>query len=73
MSNGVILGAISAAQLKQNCEDSAKGPPPQEEVDTLDEACQIVSAHESAPFFVLALGTLEIREMCVLNSVERMY
>ncbi|KAH0832879.1 Aldo keto reductase [Lanmaoa asiatica] len=51
VGDGVILGASSAAQLKQNCEDSAKGPLPQEVVDVLDEACRIVKAHESTPLY----------------------
>ena len=50
-SDGVILGASSAVQLKQNCEDSEKGPLPQEVVDALDEACKIVKAHESTPLY----------------------
>lgn len=37
-TDGVILGASSAAQLEQNCTDSAKGPLPQEVVDVLDTA-----------------------------------
>lgn len=46
LSDGGILGASSAAQLEQYCEDSAKGPLPQEVVDALGEACQIARAHE---------------------------
>ncbi|KAN0093354.1 NADP-dependent oxidoreductase domain containing protein [Tylopilus felleus] len=51
VSIGVILGASSAVQLKQNCKDSVKGPLPQEVVDALDEACKIVKAHESTPLY----------------------
>ncbi|KAF8434122.1 NADP-dependent oxidoreductase domain-containing protein [Boletus edulis BED1] len=51
VSDGIILGASSAAQLKQNCEDLAKGPLPQEVVDALDEACKIVKAHGSTPLY----------------------
>jgi len=36
--DGVILGASSAAQLEQNCTDSAKGPLPEEVLKALDEA-----------------------------------
>ncbi|KAG8765891.1 hypothetical protein FRC12_007223 [Ceratobasidium sp. 428] len=36
--DGVILGASSAAQLEQNCVDSAKGPLPDEVVSALDAA-----------------------------------
>ncbi|KAF8837488.1 Aldo/keto reductase [Paxillus ammoniavirescens] len=50
-TDGVILGASSAAQLKQNCEDSAKGPLPQEVVNALDEACRIVKGHGSTPLY----------------------
>ncbi|KAF7363400.1 GTP binding [Mycena sanguinolenta] len=39
--DGVILGASSASQLKQNCEDSAKGPLPEAVVAALDEAWEI--------------------------------
>ncbi|KDQ60873.1 hypothetical protein JAAARDRAFT_31870 [Jaapia argillacea MUCL 33604] len=41
-SDGVILGASSAAQLVQNCEDSEKGPLPQDVLDALDEAWSVV-------------------------------
>jgi aflatoxin B1 aldehyde reductase len=41
-SDGVILGASSAAQLKQNCEDSEKGELPQEVLDVLNEAKRLV-------------------------------
>ncbi|EJD05990.1 Aldo/keto reductase [Fomitiporia mediterranea MF3/22] len=41
-SDGVILGASSAAQLEQNCVDSEKGPLPQDVVQTLDEAYKVV-------------------------------
>ncbi|KAN0093328.1 Aldo/keto reductase [Tylopilus felleus] len=51
VSNGVILSASSAVQLKQNCEDSVKGPLPQEVVDALDEAFKIVKAHKSTPLY----------------------
>lgn len=47
----MILGASSAAQLEQNCADSEKGPLPQEVVDALDEACQIVRAQGSTPTY----------------------
>ncbi|KAF9521128.1 hypothetical protein BS47DRAFT_1286200 [Hydnum rufescens UP504] len=36
--DGVILGASSAVQLKQNIEDSLKGPLPQEILDAMDKA-----------------------------------
>ncbi|KAK7014904.1 GTP binding protein [Favolaschia claudopus] len=39
--DGVILGASSAEQLKQNCEDSAKGPLPDAVVAALDEAWEM--------------------------------
>ncbi|KAJ7905443.1 Aldo/keto reductase [Mycena olivaceomarginata] len=39
--DGVILGATSVSQLKQNCEDSAKGPLPDAIVAALDEAWEI--------------------------------
>ncbi|KAJ7172524.1 Aldo/keto reductase [Mycena filopes] len=39
--DGVILGASSANQLKQNCEDSAKGPLPADVLKALDEAWEI--------------------------------
>ncbi|KAJ7046734.1 Aldo/keto reductase [Mycena alexandri] len=39
--DGVILGASSASQLKQNCEDSAKGPLPDAVVAAFDEAWEI--------------------------------
>ncbi|KAI0709123.1 Aldo/keto reductase [Earliella scabrosa] len=47
--DGIILGASSAAQLKQNLEDSEKGPLPDEVVKALDEARLIVGA--SAPTY----------------------
>ncbi|KAI0807306.1 Aldo/keto reductase [Fomes fomentarius] len=47
--DGIILGASSAAQLKQNLEDSEKGPLPEEIVKALDEARLIVGA--SAPTY----------------------
>ncbi|KAI0670451.1 Aldo/keto reductase [Trametes maxima] len=43
--DGIILGASSAAQLKQNLEDSEKGPLPEEVVKALDEARLIVGAN----------------------------
>ncbi|KAL0946948.1 hypothetical protein HGRIS_013107 [Hohenbuehelia grisea] len=49
--DGVILGASSAAQLEQNCQDSAKGPLPDDVVDALDEACRVVIAHGSTPLY----------------------
>ncbi|KAJ7097971.1 Aldo/keto reductase [Mycena belliarum] len=39
--DGVILGASSASQLKQNCEDCAKGPLPDAVVAAVDEAWEI--------------------------------
>ncbi|KAJ7452473.1 Aldo/keto reductase [Mycena galericulata] len=39
--DGVILGASSAAQLQQNCEDSEKGPLPEAIVTAIDEAWEI--------------------------------
>ncbi|KAJ7709952.1 Aldo/keto reductase [Mycena rosella] len=39
--DGVILGASSADQLKQNCEDSGKGPLPNAIVAAIDEAWEI--------------------------------
>ncbi|KAJ7470717.1 Aldo/keto reductase [Mycena latifolia] len=39
--DGVILGASSASQLKQNCEDSAKGPLPDAIVAAVEEAWEI--------------------------------
>lgn len=41
-SDGVILGASSAAQLEQNCKDSALGPLPDEVISVLDQAYKIV-------------------------------
>ncbi|KAJ7219225.1 Aldo/keto reductase [Mycena pura] len=40
-ADGVILGASSAGQLKQNCEDSAASPLPDAVVAALDEAWDI--------------------------------
>lgn len=37
-TDGVILGASSAQQLEDNCTDSAKGPLPQDVIDSLDLA-----------------------------------
>ncbi|KAJ6630756.1 Aldo/keto reductase [Mycena sp. CBHHK59/15] len=42
--DGVILGASSAGQLQQNCEDSVKGPLPDAIVVALDEAWEISRA-----------------------------
>ncbi|KAF8212284.1 Aldo/keto reductase [Mycena galopus ATCC 62051] len=39
--DGVILGASSVSQLKQNCEDSAKGPLPDAIVSAINEAWEI--------------------------------
>ncbi|KIJ61762.1 hypothetical protein HYDPIDRAFT_42465 [Hydnomerulius pinastri MD-312] len=50
-SDGIILGASSAAQLEQNCVDCEKGPLPDEVVQVLDEACRIVKAHGSVPTY----------------------
>ncbi|KAF8894573.1 Aldo keto reductase [Infundibulicybe gibba] len=47
--DGIILGASSASQLEQNCEDSAKGPLPDAVVDALNEAHRLVLAHGSSP------------------------
>ncbi|EJF65791.1 Aldo/keto reductase [Dichomitus squalens LYAD-421 SS1] len=47
--DGIILGASSAAQLRQNLQDSEKGPLPEEVVKALDEARLIVGA--SAPTY----------------------
>ncbi|KAF4608426.1 hypothetical protein EYR40_000771 [Pleurotus pulmonarius] len=49
--DGIILGASSAAQLEQNCLDSAKGPLPEEVVKALDEAHRVVVQHGSAPLY----------------------
>jgi aflatoxin B1 aldehyde reductase len=49
--DGVILGASSLAQLKQNCKDSAKGPLPDAVVAALDEAERIVIRHGSTPHY----------------------
>ncbi|KAJ7774776.1 Aldo/keto reductase [Mycena metata] len=46
--DGVILGASSANQLKQNCEDSAKGPLPDAVVAAIDEAWEISKGTASA-------------------------
>lgn len=43
-SDGVILGASSAAQLDQNCADSEKGPLPEPVLNALDEAWNVVVA-----------------------------
>ncbi|KDQ50261.1 hypothetical protein JAAARDRAFT_211846 [Jaapia argillacea MUCL 33604] len=48
-SDGIILGASSAAQLIQNCEDSEKGPLPQDVLDALDEAWSVVMSR--APLY----------------------
>lgn len=47
--DGIILGASSAGQLKQNLEDCEKGPLPEEILKALDEARLIVGA--SAPTY----------------------
>ncbi|KAK0483578.1 Aldo/keto reductase [Armillaria novae-zelandiae] len=49
--DGVILGASTASQLRQNCEDSLKGPLPDAVVHALDEARRIVLSHGSAPSY----------------------
>ncbi|EED79541.1 predicted protein [Postia placenta Mad-698-R] len=43
--DGVILGASSVAQLEQNCQDSEKGPLPDEVVKALEEARMIVGTN----------------------------
>ncbi|KAK7054935.1 hypothetical protein VNI00_003398 [Paramarasmius palmivorus] len=47
--DGIILGASSAEQLQQNCEDSKKGPLPDEVIRALDEANRLVIASGSSP------------------------
>ncbi|KAJ7632572.1 Aldo/keto reductase [Roridomyces roridus] len=47
-TDGVILGASSAEQLEQNCEDSAKGPLPEAILKAIDEAWEISRATSSA-------------------------
>ncbi|KAF8682172.1 Aldo kereductase [Rhizoctonia solani] len=42
--DGVILGASSAAQLEQNCTDSAKGALPDEVLKALDDAWELVGS-----------------------------
>ncbi|CEL51746.1 hypothetical protein RSOLAG1IB_00281 [Rhizoctonia solani AG-1 IB] len=42
--DGVIIGASSAAQLEQNCTDSAKGALPDEVLKALDNACELVGS-----------------------------
>ncbi|KAH9842788.1 Aldo/keto reductase [Rhodofomes roseus] len=49
-TDGVILGASSAAQLEQNCADSEKGPLPEEIIKALDQARLIVGA-EAPPYW----------------------
>ncbi|KAF8344214.1 Aldo/keto reductase [Cantharellus anzutake] len=49
--DGVILGASSAAQLRQNLEDSAKGPLAQEVVEAVDKAWADVGL-ACAPYFI---------------------
>ncbi|KAF9246558.1 NADP-dependent oxidoreductase domain-containing protein [Melanogaster broomeanus] len=49
--DGIILGASSAAQLVDNCVDSAKGPLPHGVLEVLDEAYRVVKAHGSAPSY----------------------
>ena len=46
---GHSLGASSAAQLEENCKASEKGPLPDEVVNALDEAYQIVLRHGGEP------------------------
>lgn len=48
--DGIILGASSAAQLQQNCEDSEKGPLPEEVVKALDDAYKLVGA-DAPPYW----------------------
>jgi len=43
--DGVIVGATSPAQLQSNCEDSAKGPLPEDVVEALEESWQEVRAY----------------------------
>lgn len=49
--DGIILGASSAKQLRENCEDSTKGPLPEPVVAALNEAHQIVLQHGSQPLY----------------------
>ncbi|KAK0210707.1 Aldo/keto reductase [Desarmillaria ectypa] len=49
--DGVILGASSASQLRQNCEYSLKGPLPDTVVQALDEARRSVLSYGSAPLY----------------------
>ncbi|KIY45552.1 Aldo/keto reductase [Fistulina hepatica ATCC 64428] len=49
--DGVILGASSAAQLEQNCQDSAAGPLPEDVLAALDEANKIVLRSGDAPTY----------------------
>jgi len=44
-TDGVIFGASSIAQIKSNCEESAEGPLPEEVLQILDEAWEIVKPH----------------------------
>ncbi|KIY69966.1 Aldo/keto reductase [Cylindrobasidium torrendii FP15055 ss-10] len=47
--DGVILGASSVKQLKDNVDDSAKGPLPEDIVAALDEAERIVRSYGGTP------------------------
>lgn len=49
--DGVILGASSAEQLAQNCEDSAKGPLEEGVLQAMEEAHQIVLASGDTPSY----------------------
>jgi Predicted oxidoreductases (related to aryl-alcohol dehydrogenases) len=49
--DGIILGASSASQIEQNCEDSTKGPLPDLVVEALDLAHRMVTLHGSAPSY----------------------
>lgn len=49
--DGVILGASSAEQLAQNCEDSAKSPLPEAVVKALDTANKMVLSHGTTPLY----------------------
>jgi len=48
--DGVIIGASSAQQLQENLQDSAKGPLPQEVLDSLDEAWSVIGG-TCPPYF----------------------
>lgn len=49
--DGVILGASSAEQLAQNCEDSAKGPLEEGVLQAVEEAHRIVLASGDMPSY----------------------